>query len=317
MKEFIFLYVICIVIRIIAGKTIYGKNILNEKKSIYYQFSAEAAEKSYEQDRWIFIYIPDIVIFLELLISIVFNCYVKYVGYVSLIGTMIVLSSMLIIYIMLILYFIGIYKRKNANVVIERDCDIEKGQKILELRLNKMPSRFFLAKKRKAVWMVEMAHCYILSEDMEWEAKAEKILQEVENYYPKIVFSTGYINVRLKMYARKNDVAGIENCLKLLEEENKKFLKRFNPTGLIEEAKIHKYFVMKEYDSAEEMIKKHFKRGDCVLALVYMHYYLAIIASSKGNTEEAGPHVDYVKNNGGNTYYLNQLKGIQLRDGNI
>ncbi len=289
-------------------KSTRGNNTTNEKKSDYYNVSAEEAERRFEYSKWAFKYVPRLLIVILFLITLFF---VRFIDADPVVRLAIAVLMLLLIFMSLILMFMGLYQNKNINVILERDCDVIKGRRVLELRLNEMPSRHFTSSKFKGIYLCEIAHSYVLSDESNWENMALDYIKQAQQKYPKIVEMPSYHNVMLKLGYRQDNVNTIDSSIRMLSDISHKAFKTTAPiliNGLLEEAQIHRYMVNKEYDQAVPMIEQHFKHGDCPLAYVYLHYYMAEIFLSNGDEQGALTHINYLRNNGGNTYYLRDLK---------
>ena len=301
---FFVMYMIMFMVR----KSTRGSNTTNEKKSDYYNVSAEEAERRFEYSKWAFRYVPRVLAVVLFIIALLI---VNLTGLDPAVRLAIAMLMLMLILMSLILMMMGLYSNKNINVILERDCDVVKGRRVLELRLNEMPSRHFATSKYKSVYLCEIAHSYVLSSDSNWENMALDYINQARSKYPKIENMPSYHNVMLKLGYRQGNINTIDSSIRMLSDLTQKAFKATAPilvNGLLEEAQIHRYMVNKEYDQAIPMIEQHFKHGDCPLAYVYLHYYMAEIYLSRGDEQSALTHINYLRNNGGNTYYLGDLK---------
>lgn len=292
----------------LVRKSTRGSNTSNEKKSDYYNVSAEEAERRFEFGKWAFRYIPRVLTVVLLVVSILL---VNFVNVNQSARLAIAFLMLMLLFMNIVFIFLGLYQNKNINVILERDCDVIKGRRVLELRLNEMPSRHFASNKAKSIYLCEIAHSYIISSDPNWERMALDYINQAKQKYPKIENVISYYNVMLKLGYRQGDVNAIDLSIRELNDMSQKPFKSTSVllvNGLLEEAQIHRYMVNKEYDQAIPMIEQHFKHGDCPLAYVYLHYYMAEIFLSRGDEQSALMHINYLRNNGGNTYYLSDLK---------
>lgn len=286
-----------------------AKNAPVEKKSSYYNLDAEEAEAKYQREKLIFNVFPYFGIFGFLIVGVIITSIIPDElnhNRAFVIGSAI--FTLIYMLTMLALVLIGSGKRRLSNVVIECDCDIVKGMKMLDIRIAKTRD-----KKTKTLWTIELAHCYVLSELPDWDRRTIDVLKIADSITPDAFRFPAHINVRLKYAARFGDLKQIDSCLERLRKEVSGSFSDTGLTdaakgGLVEEANIHKLMLLGDYAQAKELIYKHMKRDDVPLAFVYLHYYLAIIALTEGNTAEAAPHIEYIKNNGGTTYYLNDLR---------
>lgn len=299
--SFIISLVVTFLIMHFVRKGIYAKGKPNEKKSKYYDMTAEEIEENYQRDKLIFVKIPLIAFAVLFFFIIVFASTDLIANENSYIVFIIVLVLLIALMVMC---FIGLTKISGSNAIIERDCDVIKGRKIVEMRA----SNKHYSKRQRAIYMIEIAHTYAVSDEELWDYKTVEALKAADAFYPKANKLLGHVNVRLKLAARNKNLHEISVCRRMLIADMGAFGGASSMyDGLAEEADIHKHMLLGEYAEAKKAITKHMKRGDCILAYVYLHYYLAIIALSENNYQEAAPHIDYVRNNGGTTYYMNDL----------
>lgn len=294
-------FFITLLILELVRKGVYAKGKPNEKKSKYYNMTAEEIEEKYQHDKLIFVKIPLIAFAVLFFFIIVFSSTDLIANENSYIVFIIVLVLLIALMVMC---FIGLTKISGSNAIIERDCDVIKGRKIAQMRAENK----HYSKKTRATYMIEVAHTYAISDEDSWDYKTVEALKAADAFYSKAKTIPGHVNVRLKLAARNKNLHDISVCRRMLIADMGAFGGASSIyDGLVEEADIHKHMLLGEFAEAKKAITKHMKRGDCILAYVYLHYYLAIIALSENNYQEAAPHIDYVRNNGGTTYYMNDL----------